>query len=59
MGTRKRKRPTVAESAVRKFQREMQKLVDEPGGITGISMTFRGETVDIAKRREPSDGEHR
>ena len=56
MAKRKRKNRGI-EKVVRKFQDEMQKMVDEPGsGITGISISHGGKTVEVAKRKpqEPS-----
>lgn len=40
------------ENIVRKFQREMQKLVDNNNGITSISMEAGGEKITIAEKKE-------
>lgn len=45
-----------AQDAVRAFRDEMQRMVDDPkSGITGMSMSAGGRTVEIAKR-EPKEG---
>ena len=52
MAKRKSKKQGI-EKVVRKFRDEMQKMVDEPGsGITGISISHAGRTVEVAKRKQ-------
>lgn len=50
--TKRKRKNRSAEKVMREFREKMQQMVDEPNsGITGVSISAGGQTVDVAKRK--------